>query len=301
MESKAERKLAVEMAKIRLDLAQGQEQTIQAQGKAEIEVIAADRTKLTALTPGEKKAQSLKIDLLQQQLDLANDNQRRMSEAGPETIAGQDLKQQKLVVKQSETQLEEAQIALAQLTAKENSEKRVLAAREAAAQSKKQQALAELSIPLLKKRVAQAEEELEQSVVRAPTAGTILRVEAHRGDVVAGKPIIQMADADRMQVVAEIHESFYWRVKVGQRATIKSDVITGSGQKDGLKGRVTSRGSTFGQQQLFAVNPKVRQDERVFEVKIRIEDGKQAADLIGHQVDVTIDSSSKEDAAPGTR
>lgn len=57
---------------------------------------------------------------------------------------------------------------------------------------------------------------------------------------------------------------------------------------EALKGKVKWIGRTVGKSREVALDPRAIVDRRVVEVKIEIPKNKRAAELIGHQVHVTI-------------
>lgn len=293
LESLEERRLALDMAQTRLEEARKQRTAIDQGSAAEVRVVQLQREQLEAMHPYEVRAQNRKIELLEKQQQTALTNWKRVQEVPGNTISDQDRDQQRIVVEQSNTQLREARIALEQLEAKQKLDRALLEAREEAARSKADQAKSEISVPILEKRRDQVEEQKEQSILRAPTRGKILHIMTHVGELVGGKPILEMADVEHMDVVAEIHETFYWRVAVGQKAAISSKIPIKGKEERTLSGKVIQKDTTFGQQSLYGLDPRSRRDDRVFEVRIRLDDSSWASDLIGHQVDVSIDPRSR--------
>ena len=70
-------------------------------------------------------------------------------------------------------------------------------------------------------RLAQAEAEARLAEVRAPLAGTGLRLLARAGDVVTNRPILEMADLTKLEVVAELEERLLPRIRPGQPAEVQ--------------------------------------------------------------------------------
>ncbi|WBV44745.1 efflux RND transporter periplasmic adaptor subunit [Pseudoroseomonas cervicalis] len=65
-----------------------------------------------------------------------------------------------------------------------------------------------------------AEAELELARMRAPIAGTILTLYVRPGDPVGNDGLLDMADLERMDVVADVYETDLPRLRLGQRAEV---------------------------------------------------------------------------------
>jgi HlyD family secretion protein len=134
--------------------------------------------------------------------------------------------------------------------------------------------------------VEKAKVDLETSYVRAPRSGQILKIYTRPGEVVGNDGILSLGQTDRMQVVAEVYETDIRRVRVGQKATVISDVLP-----EKLRGRVTRIGLQISQQDVFSTDPVADVDRRVIEVKIDLdpESSKRVVDLTNLQVEISID------------
>ena len=76
--------------------------------------------------------------------------------------------------------------------------------------------------------VAEAHELVDQTVVRAKTAGTVYVVNVHKGDYAEeGKPLVQMADLKREQIHAYFDEVDIGHLQVNQPVVIKWDARPG--------------------------------------------------------------------------
>lgn len=140
-------------------------------------------------------------------------------------------------------------------------------------------------------RLRQAESELERSRVRAPIAGRVLEIHALAGEKVGGDGILELADRDPMLAVAEVWETDVSRVRVGQRAVVRSPALP-EGELHGTVRRIASR---IGRRDVLDSDPVAAVDARVVEVDIELDTPSAAADRIHLQVDVEIDTSSTGD------
>ncbi len=86
--------------------------------------------------------------------------------------------------------------------------------------------IAQAKIAVAEKELKLAEAALEEAVLRAPTDGTILRVNAMPGETthsLAAEPVVVMADTSRPRVRAYIEELDALSLNVGDTATVMAD------------------------------------------------------------------------------
>jgi HlyD family secretion protein len=86
-----------------------------------------------------------------------------------------------------------------------------------------------------------------------------------------------------MFAVAEVYETDIGRVKVGQKATLRSAAFAGE-----LGGKVDRIGMKIGKQDVMGTDPIARTDARVVEVHVKLDDSAAAAGLSNLQVEVAI-------------
>ena len=132
-----------------------------------------------------------------------------------------------------------------------------------------------------------AQVELQQSYVKAPSSGEILKVHTKSGEIMGANGIAEIGQTDQMFVVAEVPEDSINKVRLGQTATISSDNGAFNGQ---LKGRITSIGRKIGKKDVLNNDPAADVDARVVEVKIALspEFTKQVSGLTNAKVTVEI-------------
>jgi HlyD family secretion protein len=126
--------------------------------------------------------------------------------------------------------------------------------------------VAEAQIANAQAAVKTAEQELELTYLRAPREAQVLKVHARPGEVPTNKGIADLGDTRAMYVMAEVYETDVEKVKIGQQATITSEVLSGK-----LQGRVAQIGMLVDQQQIFDVNPRSDMDRKVIEVRVRLD------------------------------
>jgi HlyD family secretion protein len=151
----------------------------------------------------------------------------------------------------------------------------------------------------LRKAIAsrdRAKQELAFATVQAPQDGRILKVVVQPGDKVGDSGILEMADTSRMVVTAEVYQSDIKGVRPGQGATITADGFEGS-----ARATVYQILPQVQRQSIFAGEAGENQDQRVFQVRLRIDPTDLKQRQIGGasnlQVNVVFNPLSPEEAA----
>lgn len=140
--------------------------------------------------------------------------------------------------------------------------------------------------------VEQRRADLEDTKVKVPIAGQILRINTRVGEQVnTQRGIVELGRTDEMYAIAEVYETDISKVRIGQPATINSEY---GGFAGNLKGTVDHLGLQVGSKELSEASEDPTQDEnsRIVEVKIRInpEDGRKVAHLTNMRVRVEINN-----------
>lgn len=134
--------------------------------------------------------------------------------------------------------------------------------------------------------------DLEDTKVKVPISGQILRINTRVGEQVnTEQGIVELGRTDEMYAIAEVYETDIGKVKIAQPATISSEY---GGFVGKLKGKVEHLGLQVGEKEIVESTEDPTQDEnsRIVEVKIRInpEDSKKVAGLTNMQVRVEMNS-----------
>ncbi|HLW64506.1 MAG TPA: HlyD family efflux transporter periplasmic adaptor subunit [Gemmataceae bacterium] len=145
--------------------------------------------------------------------------------------------------------------------------------------------LQEQQIASFEASLEHAKVDLEATLIRAPFAGTILKIHSWPGARVSDKGVLQIGDAAQMDAVAEVYEADIAKVKVGQQANVR---VSSSGQV--LTGEVAEIGQMIGRKDVLNNDPVADTDARVVEVRIRLtrEDSLRVAGLTNARVEVQI-------------
>ena len=130
------------------------------------------------------------------------------------------------------------------------------------------------------------ETELAQAYVRTPIAGRVLKIHTYPGETVNEQNgIAELGQTEQMVVVAEVYQTDINKVRLGQSATITSDIFS-----EKLQGTVSQIDLLVSQQNVFSNRPGENLDRRVVEVKIALnpEDSEKIAGLSNLQVQTAI-------------
>ena len=137
-----------------------------------------------------------------------------------------------------------------------------------------------------------AARKLDDAAMKAPVTGRVVRVLSREGDTLTSQPVLQVADTDRMTVVAEVYETDVARLREwlgrSQSVPVEVDARVLEGSAQTLRGTVTagSVAPMIAKNTVFALGPREDADRRVVEVEVKLDPQSAAAlrDFIGLQV-----------------
>ncbi len=128
-------------------------------------------------------------------------------------------------------------------------------------------ALSEARLAAAEAALAKAEADAGLSRVRAPFAGTILRIIARPGDQVGTDGLLEIGDLTRMDVVADVYETDLARLRIGAAAEI---VVPG--EDDRFAATVRDIGWTVRRQVQANTDPVAAVDSRTVEVRLALDE-----------------------------
>lgn len=129
---------------------------------------------------------------------------------------------------------------------------------------------AESQVAAARTEVRMAEAMLEKTRIRAPEAGTVLQFNAKVGEIVAPSPenpLVVTGDVSQVRVKAEIDEGDVAKVKIGQKAFVKS--VSYPGKE--FEGKVSRMAPSLGQAKVGPRGPRRTNDVDVLEVTIDLD------------------------------
>lgn len=126
---------------------------------------------------------------------------------------------------------------------------------------------------------------LERANVYAPFAGKVLNIVAWPGEAIGPRGILEFGKTAQMYAIAEVYETDIRQVRVGQQATITTDVL-----QNPITGTVDKIRPLIRKQDVMNTDPAARKDARIVEVEIKLNDSAQVEDLTNLQVEILIAS-----------
>ncbi len=143
--------------------------------------------------------------------------------------------------------------------------------------------------------VAQVQNAIDKTRVRAPSNGTVLNVWAKVGEMAAPSPdapLVLFGDTSSMRVRAEVEERDVTKIRLGQRVVVRAD---GYPDKD-FEGVVTQIAPALGSPRITSRGPRRPNDVEVLEVLISL-DGTPPL-LTGMRVDAFFRHETSASAEP---
>ncbi len=125
--------------------------------------------------------------------------------------------------------------------------------------------------------------ELVLTELRAPIAGTVLRLHARVGERPGERGVLELGASERMEALIEVYESDIDRVRLDQPVRLTSEAGGFSGS---LRGRVIRISPQVRQRDVLSSDPSQDADTRVVEVRVALdpEDSQRVRDLTGLRV-----------------
>ncbi len=142
---------------------------------------------------------------------------------------------------------------------------------------------AEEEVKVALANLEKAKADFANAVVKSPIDGQIIKVHTKDNESVGNNGIMELGRTSQMYAIAEVDENLVSRVKVGQKAIVKSDAFVGE-----ITGQVVSIGSKVGKNSITSTDPADKQDSRVVEVKVRLDSSELVRGLTNLQVKVAI-------------
>ena len=287
LESRALRQLELEAATTQLQNAEGRLDVEQRLAGVKIDVarLGVKKAEAAQLT---KAAQEQKIEFLTVGLTLAKKDQQRLAGLSKELVTDQERERQGLLVQQAESELESAQSLLKQMVCTIDLGLEAANLELAAAIEAKKQLPFVIPVDTLRINHKVAESQYARTQVIAPCGGTILKTYIRPGETISAKPILQLAELQRMVVAVEVYENAIQHIHPGQQALITSKAFQPPYDQNGVQGKVTRVGRMISTPVLKSVDPFAPADRHVVEVRVELDDeaSRQTATFSNLQVDV---------------
>ena len=290
LENYARSQAAIQQAFDKLLIARTKLAQVQAGAKTgDINAQKATITRLNSQLKGDIAAQAATINRIRAEVENAQKESNRyqqLSKDGAVSASVADSK--KLVLKTTQQQLKEAEATLKRT--KDTLQDQL---KEGKFKLNSIKEVRTVDVELAKSEVKSAETAIQQAkadhdltYITSTIDGTILRIHARNGEVIANSGFAEIGNTSKMQVLAEVYQTDIQNVRVGQKAIITSTTFPGK-----LQGTVREVGWQVDKQGIFSINPNSDADRRVIEVKVSIDnptDSQKISRLTNLQVDVAI-------------
>ncbi len=187
----------------------------------------------------------------------------------------QQVQHQRIMLEGATAELEAAKVALKRLEQALKFQEQTAAAELRVAKQALEFAERGTGIESLKQGVALANLKLAQTRITSATAGTVLNITAHAGEVVAQQPLLQLADLGSLVCVTEIEAADVPLLEPNHIARVSCRAF----QNTVLEGKLDHVGNRVSQAALRPLDPRQPVDRNVVRGVILI-DSQRAADLI---------------------
>lgn len=267
-------------------------------GELKVRAAQAELEQAKANKDSDLAALAARQKYLKLQAEFAAEQVKRLEQLRTEkvTVAAEEMGKTKLLQSQADAELAAAQATADKTRISYEQSEKAAAARIAAAQAELDEAIARVPVQSSAERVALARMLANNTIIKAPISGTVLKVIGRPGQPTGIEPIIQMADLSAMTVIAEVYESdvgrlIEWVRKGEVKAEVRNPALPGP-----LTGVVRSEqdiSRMIARNQVFAVGPREDADRRVVEVVVHLDPAVAAAAgrFVGLQVTVTLEPS----------
>jgi len=219
------------------------------EAELEASLLRLERARLESL---DVEAQESRLRSIEAELEAARSevsSQKGLSEKG--FTAGREFRDAKLRVQQTEEKVKEAQVMLKRLRADAS-----LSQREA------------------ENQVKQAEARVEETLIRSPLEGRVLRINAHPGERVGSHSVLSLGTDGGMMAVGEIHANEIRLVELGQLASFSSAALP-----EPLGGQVEEIGEMILSNSVLGEDPTAPRGLRVVQVRVRLQPNALAEQL----------------------
>lgn len=267
---------------------QAGEQRVRA-ARAELEQAKANRASDLA-------ALDAKLAYLRVQADTAAAGVARLERlrASGVRVADEELDKARLLAAQARAELQATEALRTKTDVSYQQAEQTAAAKIAAAQADLEEALAKVPQKSTELKLQLARQLAEQTVIKAPVDGTVLKVTGREGQPTGIEPILHLADLSAMTVVAEVYEGDVGRLAEWVRAGPVRAEATNPALPRPLTGLVRSDEDItrmIARNQVFALGPREDADRRVVEVTVHLDADSAAAAgrFVGLQVTVVLE------------
>jgi HlyD family secretion protein len=287
LDSKTDREAELALARSQLEEARSRLAAITASGAKQIEEGKLKIRQIRELEPLAIEAQKERVKLAEEQLSITALGLTDLKALPSGVAPAQEVRRQDLAMAQARAELTTARTLLTKAERAYDLELQSAEVQLEMLERSLDRACKEIPLQSLENSVRVAEERLRHTTIRAPAPGVILQVLGRPGELAGTQPILRMGDIRQMVAVAEVYETDSKRVRVGQKAAIRSKALP-LGTNEALTGVVERIGDIVARNTMLDVNPAEDADRRVIEVKVRLDNSTAASHYVNLNVHVSI-------------
>jgi HlyD family secretion protein len=294
--SRRDRLLELQIAETQQDEANNALKFAKLAGEQRVRAAQAELSQAKAVRASDLAAIDAKIAYLKLQTSTANANVARLVKlrADGVPVAEEELDKAKLLAAQADAEQKATEASRKKTEITYDEGEKAAEAKVAAAQAELKEAEAKAPTKSAKEKLDLARQLADQTVLKAPVTGTVLKVTGREGQPTGTEPILQMADLSAMTAVAEVYESDVGRLAEWvKKGPVKAEVKNPALPKP-LAGVVRSGediSRMIARNQVFAMGPREDADRRVVEVVVHLDPSStaDASRFVGLQVTVTLE------------
>jgi HlyD family secretion protein len=265
-------------------------------GEQKVRAAEAELSLAKANKVGDLAALDAKQVFLKLQVETAASSVSRLEKlrAGGSPIADETMEKAKLLAAQADAEFKAGAAVRKKTETTYDETEKAATAKVDAARAELDEALARVPTKSAEEKLLLARQMAEQTVLKAPVAGTVLKVVGREGQPTGMEPVLQMADLTAMTAVAEVYEGDVERLSKWVRAGPVRAEIKNPALPRALAGTVKSEqdiSRMIARNQVFAMGPREDADRRVIEVVVHLAPDAvaDASRFVGLQVTVTLE------------
>jgi HlyD family secretion protein len=293
-----ERELQVKALAAQIEEAQALKAAILASQQAKLKDIDAEanQAKVAAEQDGNALAAKLRAVEAQRKRAVATKNRLEEVKAATSRVSAQEVEEADALLAQADAEKDATVAQQEKLKAVVKEGEKSVEAKKATVDAETKRALAQVPLTTLEANLKAAEQKLKSGRLIAPTGGRVVRFLSHPGDTVTTQPVLQLADTNKMVVLAEVYESDVGKVRqwLSGGKTVKAEVdmrVLSDGKKlTGTVADASKVATVVAKNILTPLGPREDADRRVVEVEVELDAASAAIakDYIGLQVRVTL-------------
>jgi HlyD family secretion protein len=294
--SRKDRLLELQIAETQQEEANTSVKFAKLAGEQRVRAAQAELNQAKAVKASDLAAIDARLAYLKLQVDTANAGVARLVKlrADGVQVAQEDLDKAKLLAAQADAEQKAAEATRKKTEITYDEGEKAADAKVAAAQAELKEAEAKVPTKSAKEKLELARQLADQTILKAPVSGIVLKVTGREGQPTGLEPILQMADLSAMTAIAEVYESDVGRLAAWvEKGPVKAEVknpalprtLTGTVRSGQDISRMISRN------QVFAMGPREDADRRVVEVVVHLDRDStaDASRFVGLQVTVTLE------------